>query len=276
MDWVASEWKQNLPPLAVQKINCLEEQVERLQKEKQQKQLQVESLGQNLDIQKRKLEEQKLQKLQVEREQQSLNETNCELEQKLQKMHQELNVKDSKIKCLENHLAQSKLQKENMKSKEKESTNMVDKFTMSDDLMEIDSKKEEKLDKELSQYQKCETPQSGSKYGFKHSDQLEKSRIDIELANEKIMCLEQKIIQLTKELECQRHNSEAVKLTIEQKFKEKENNFKDEIKNQTQALYDLEKQFTETKSKLQQELTCAQKNVDASNFQLEKLEKQKK
>lgn len=46
-----------------------------------------------------------------------------------------------------------------------------------------------------------------------------------------------KIKQLSQELECQRHNSEAAKNALEQRLKEKENALKSEIKQQVQSKY---------------------------------------
>ena len=44
MSWLVSEWKDGLPARALQKVDEMEKQVERLKKECQQKQFQVESL----------------------------------------------------------------------------------------------------------------------------------------------------------------------------------------------------------------------------------------
>jgi centromere protein F len=46
MSWVQDEWKDGLPHKALQKINQLEAQFERLKKEREQKQFQLDSLEQ--------------------------------------------------------------------------------------------------------------------------------------------------------------------------------------------------------------------------------------
>ena len=46
MSWAASEWKDGLPARALQKITEYEGQLERLKKERQQKQFQLDSLEQ--------------------------------------------------------------------------------------------------------------------------------------------------------------------------------------------------------------------------------------
>lgn len=55
MDWASAEWKQALSPLAAQKVSVLEEKIEKLQKDRQQKQLQFESLELVLEKEKRKV-----------------------------------------------------------------------------------------------------------------------------------------------------------------------------------------------------------------------------
>ena len=46
MSWAVSEWKEGLPGKALQKIEEMERQVDRLTKERQQKQFQMDSLQQ--------------------------------------------------------------------------------------------------------------------------------------------------------------------------------------------------------------------------------------
>ena len=56
------------------------------------------------------------------------------------------------------------------------------------------------------------------------------------------------------ELECQRHNSEAARAGLEQRGKEKEKEHRIEIAQQIESAKTLEKQLSDTKAKLQQEL----------------------
>ena len=46
MSWVADEWKDGLPARALQRIEQIEKQFERVKKEKDQKQFQLDSLEQ--------------------------------------------------------------------------------------------------------------------------------------------------------------------------------------------------------------------------------------
>jgi len=46
MSWASSEWKDDLPTRALQKISDMEQQLEKLKRERQQKQYQFDSLEQ--------------------------------------------------------------------------------------------------------------------------------------------------------------------------------------------------------------------------------------
>lgn len=52
MSWLSSEWKDGLTPVALQKVNEYEKQIERFQKERIQKQMHIENLEQvrNIDV----------------------------------------------------------------------------------------------------------------------------------------------------------------------------------------------------------------------------------
>ena len=50
MSWAVSEWKDGLPVRALQKIEEIEKQLDRLNKERQQKQFQMDSLQQVWEI----------------------------------------------------------------------------------------------------------------------------------------------------------------------------------------------------------------------------------
>ena len=55
MSWVVEEWKEGLPTRALQKIQELEGQLEKLKKERQQRQFQLETLEAVLQKQKQKV-----------------------------------------------------------------------------------------------------------------------------------------------------------------------------------------------------------------------------
>jgi len=55
MNWAVEEWKEGLSPRVLQKIHELESQVDKLKKERQQRQFQLESLEAALQKQKQKV-----------------------------------------------------------------------------------------------------------------------------------------------------------------------------------------------------------------------------
>lgn len=55
MSWALEEWKEGLPTRALQKIQELEGQLDKLKKERQQKQFQLEALEAALQKQKQKV-----------------------------------------------------------------------------------------------------------------------------------------------------------------------------------------------------------------------------
>ncbi|GIX92671.1 CENP-F_N domain-containing protein [Caerostris extrusa] len=107
MDWASSEWKQNLAPLVIQKINVLEEKL-KSSKKRQQKQLQCDCLELALEKEKRKVEKEKQQTIEVQRELQSLAEACKDYENKQQKLQSEIHNRDSRIGSLEGLLTQAK------------------------------------------------------------------------------------------------------------------------------------------------------------------------
>lgn len=55
MSWAVEEWKEGLSPRVLQKIHELESQVDKLKKERQQRQYQLETLEAALQKQKQKV-----------------------------------------------------------------------------------------------------------------------------------------------------------------------------------------------------------------------------
>ena len=74
MSWAQDEWKNNLPHLALQKIDHLEKNLEQLRKDQQQKKYKIESLEAAFENQKKKTEEQKNQVAIITKEQQAIEE----------------------------------------------------------------------------------------------------------------------------------------------------------------------------------------------------------
>ncbi|XP_035176862.1 centromere protein F isoform X2 [Oxyura jamaicensis] len=108
MSWVVEEWKEGLSPRVLQKIHELESQVDRLKKERQQRQFQLESLEVALEKQKQKVENEKNEAATLKRENQSLMELCDSLDKAKQKISHDLKVKESQINIQSGQLNDSK------------------------------------------------------------------------------------------------------------------------------------------------------------------------
>ncbi|XP_066217845.1 centromere protein F [Saccopteryx leptura] len=114
MSWALEEWKEGLPTRALQKIQELEGQLDKLKKERQQRQFQLETLEAALQKQKQKVENEKTEGTNLKRENQSLMETCENLEKAKQKIAHELQVKESQVNFQEGQLSSSKKQIEKL------------------------------------------------------------------------------------------------------------------------------------------------------------------
>ncbi|KAM7055301.1 centromere protein F isoform 2-T4 [Molossus nigricans] len=114
MSWALEEWKEGLPTRALQKIQELEGQLDKLRKERQQRQFQLESLEAALQKQKQKVENEKTEGTNLKRENQSLMEICENLEKAKQKISHELQVKESQVNFQEGQLSSSKKQIEKL------------------------------------------------------------------------------------------------------------------------------------------------------------------
>ncbi|KAM6279693.1 centromere protein F [Porphyrio hochstetteri] len=108
MSWAVEEWKEGLTPRVLQKIHELESQVDKLKKERQQRQFQLESLEAALQKQKQKVENEKNEAATLKRETQSLMELCDNLEKSKQKISHDLQVKESQINIQSGQLNSSK------------------------------------------------------------------------------------------------------------------------------------------------------------------------
>ncbi|OXB77919.1 UNVERIFIED_CONTAM: hypothetical protein H355_015205 [Colinus virginianus] len=108
MSWVVEEWKEGLSPRVLQKIHELESQVDKLKKERQQRQFQLDSLEAALQKQKQKVENEKNETASLKRENQSLMELCDSLDKAKQKNSHDLQVKESQVNILSGQLSSSK------------------------------------------------------------------------------------------------------------------------------------------------------------------------
>ncbi|XP_051676515.1 centromere protein F isoform X1 [Oryctolagus cuniculus] len=114
MSWALEEWKEGLPTRALQKIQELEGQLDKLKKEKQQRQFQLETLEAALQKQKQKVENEKTEGTNLKRENQRLIEICENLEKTKQKISHDLQVKESQVNFQEGQLNSSKKQIEKL------------------------------------------------------------------------------------------------------------------------------------------------------------------
>ncbi|XP_052055772.1 centromere protein F [Apodemus sylvaticus] len=114
MSWALEEWKEGLPTRALQKIQELEGQLDKLKKEKQQRQFQLDSLEAALQKQKQKVEDGKTEGADLKRENQRLMEICETLEKTRQKLSHELQVKESLVNFQESQLSSCKRQIEKL------------------------------------------------------------------------------------------------------------------------------------------------------------------
>ncbi|XP_025904199.1 centromere protein F isoform X2 [Nothoprocta perdicaria] len=114
MSWAVEEWKEGLSTRVLQKIQELESQVDKLKKERQQRQFQLESLEAALQKQKQKVENEKNEGATLKRENQSLMELCDNLEKAKQKISHDLQVKESQVNFQSGQLNSSKKQIERL------------------------------------------------------------------------------------------------------------------------------------------------------------------
>ncbi|XP_050807057.1 centromere protein F-like [Gopherus flavomarginatus] len=110
MSGVVDEWNEGLSTRALQKIPELESQLDKLKKERQQRQFQLESLEAALQKQKQKVENEKNDGATLKRDNQSLMELCDNLEKMKQKILHDLQVKESQVNYQAGQLTSSKKQ----------------------------------------------------------------------------------------------------------------------------------------------------------------------
>ncbi|KAM4770864.1 centromere protein F [Rhinophrynus dorsalis] len=127
MSWVVEEWKEGLPTKTLQKIQELESQLDKLKKERQQRQLQLESLEAAFQKQKQKVESEKGEVSALKRENQSLIELCDSQEKAKQKLTHDHQVKESQVNFLEGQLSASKKHIEKLEQELKRYKNDLEK-----------------------------------------------------------------------------------------------------------------------------------------------------
>nr|XP_029133936.1 centromere protein F-like [Labrus bergylta] len=104
MSWAVEEWKDGLPGKALQKIQEMEVQLDKLKKERSQKQFQMDSLEAALQKQKQKSDNERSETSALKRENQSLLESCDSVEKARQKACHDLGVKEQQVSYLDGQL----------------------------------------------------------------------------------------------------------------------------------------------------------------------------
>nr|XP_060614393.1 centromere protein F-like [Anolis sagrei ordinatus]XP_060614394.1 centromere protein F-like [Anolis sagrei ordinatus] len=107
MSWPGEEWKVGLPAQALKAIAEVEQRLERLQKERQQKQVQLDTLEAVMHKQRQKHEEERASWALLSQQNRSLSEACEQTERACQRLAQELQAKEAQLSCLEAQQAQA-------------------------------------------------------------------------------------------------------------------------------------------------------------------------
>ncbi|XP_053568468.1 centromere protein F [Bombina bombina] len=131
MSWVVEEWKEGLPTKTLQKIQELESQLDKLKKDRQQRQFQLESLEAAFQKQKQKVDSEKGEVVALRRENQSLIEL-CDNNDKMkQKLTHDYQMKETQVNFLEGQMSSSKKQIEKLEQELKRYKNDLERSQQS-------------------------------------------------------------------------------------------------------------------------------------------------
>ncbi|XP_058875972.1 centromere protein F-like isoform X2 [Acipenser ruthenus] len=114
MSWALDDWKAGLPGRALQRVQELESQLEKLLKERQQRQFQLEAVEGALLQQKHKCEEARAESLSLQRELKSLSQSCVSVEELKERLSHELQARGAQVCSLEGQLGASRKQIESL------------------------------------------------------------------------------------------------------------------------------------------------------------------
>ncbi|KAF7254220.1 Centromere protein F [Varanus komodoensis] len=299
MSWVVEEWKEGLSTRVLHKIQELESHLEKLKKERQQRQFQLESLEAALQKQKQKVENEKNEGSTLKRENQTLMELCESLEKTKQKLSHELQVKESQVSLQEGQLISSKKQIERLEQELKRykselersqktlisceasltstpQKNLTDPSLSSQNelrsrVQELDHKLQIQAQEMKSSITKLQETQlqlesmkmeltEKDKAQNKTSKEITRIATQLDQALGQLAAKEEKVKRLSDELNCQRQNSESAQCSLQQKIKEREKEHQEE----------LSLQLSQVKAELQGELHQAKKSYNLLQAELEK------
>lgn len=299
MSWAGSSWKEGLTALQLQKVECQEQQAARLQKDLQQRQIQIDYLQQQLDKEKRKHEEEKGESSGLMRDLQSKEAELNDLKSKYAKLQQELATKENQLRQVETQpraapsASQPQMESSGIfgtpaggrsrfqrygsygdtpsgRSLYQDSPSAPSSYTaLQAKVAELEAKLKETQDRSgLSSAPT--TPMRAQSLDRGGTHEVERLRNEKAQLQAKLEEVEQRSRQVSQQMDCKLHNSEASRKALEQRSREKELELKEEIRLQAQESAQLRKELNDTQTRLQQELTASTKALDATKAQLER------
>ncbi|CAL1531250.1 unnamed protein product, partial [Lymnaea stagnalis] len=280
MSWASDEWKDGLPQKALVKINQLESQLERLKKEKDQKQFQLESLEQTLEVHKRKGSNEKSELSELKRENQALSETCQDLEKKRLKLANDLLVKENQVTSLEQKVVKLSGHQDAGKGDSIITTGSnlsCEQIKVLED--EIKSLRQQLGEKQIEHVSvnASKGKSSGDEIPkqsrhLSDVDELRKTQQELRSLQASVQEVELKNKKLIQDAECLRHNAEAARQHLEIKMKEKEKEHNREMSQALERVKDSDRALLEFKSKCHQELNAAQAEQNKLKGLLDKAE----
>ncbi|KAI7804504.1 centromere protein F isoform X2 [Triplophysa rosa] len=142
-----------------------------------------------------------------------------------------------------------------LQAQEKDVKNQINKFSEIQSQLEMARKDLAEKDKLLS----------------KSRDELTKATGQYEQSVSKCSSVEQKLKQVTEEMNCQRHNSEMMHRSLEQKIKDQERESQKELAQLQSSHQTLDQQFNQVKNKMSMEIQQAKKDNNVLQSEMDKV-----
>nr|XP_009490001.1 PREDICTED: centromere protein F [Pelecanus crispus] len=283
MSWAVEEWKEGLSPRVLQKIHELESQVDKLKKERQQGQFQLEYLEAALQKQKQKVENEKNEVVTLKRENQSLMELCDSLEKAKQKISHDLQVKESQVNIQSGQLNSSKKDIERLEQELKrckcelersQQTSIAGDLSFSGTpqksftapLMPLQSCNElNSTVKDLEQQLQAQEKVKKSYMNKQQETELQLDRVKLELT-EKDKVLNKTRDKLT-QMRTQLDQATTQVQMMEQKVKRLSEELNCQRQNAESARQSLEQKIKAKEKEYQQELSCQQRSLQTLDQQ---------
>ncbi|KAM7336695.1 hypothetical protein ACRRTK_005188 [Alexandromys fortis] len=305
MSWALEEWKEGLPSRALQKIQELEGQLDKLKKEKQQRQFQLDSLEAALQKQKQKNVSQPVPQAtmnyrDIARHQASSSVFSWQQE-KTPSHFSSSSLKtplkrdasashfwgEEEVTPDRSNLQIEKIGKRDGSSSDNPNTQLLEQVKaqnqdLKSKMNELELRlqgQEKEMKGQANKFQELQLQLEKTKVELiekekllnKTRDELVRTTAQYDQAATKCTTLEQKLKTLTEELSCQRQNAESAKYSLEQKIKVKEKELQEELSRQHRSFQVLDQEYTQMKTRLTQELQQAKHALNVLQVEQEKV-----